>query len=157
MRCPSVSVATIEILKAGHEDMAVVYTEEKKFSKDDVQSLFLSVGWVSGEYPSRLHKALMNSSTVLTAWDSGQLVGLIRVLDDSEMVAYIHYVLVRPSHQGMGIAGEMMKRVKIKYQSYLYLEVMPEERKNASFYQKHGFKVMEDGVAMQLCNFSNKY
>lgn len=99
----------------------------------------------------------MNSSTVLTAWDSGQLVGLIRVLDDSEMVAYIHYVLVRPSHQGMGIAGEMMKRVKIKYQSYLYLEVMPEERKNASFYQKHGFKVMEDGVAMQLCNFSNKY
>lgn len=48
---PNVSVATIKILKAGHEDMAVVYTEEKKFSKDDVQSLFLSVGWVSGSTP----------------------------------------------------------------------------------------------------------
>ena len=157
MRCPSVSVATIEILKAGHEDMAIVYTEEKNFSKDDVQSLFLSVGWVSGEYPSRLHKALMNSSTVLTAWDNGQLVGLIRVLDDSEMVAYIHYVLVRPSHQGMGIAGEMMKRIKTKYQDYLYIEVMPEESKNAFFYQKYDFHIMEDGIPMQICNFLNKY
>ncbi len=33
---------------------------------------------------------------------------------------------------------------------------MPEERKNAAFYEKHGFQVMQDGVAMQLCNFANK-
>lgn len=137
--------------------MSIVYTEEKNFSCEEVQSLFLSVGWISGEYPSRLHKALMNSSTVLTAWDRRQLVGLIRVLDDSEMVAYIHYVLVRPSHQGMGIASEMMKRIKNKYQDYLYLEVMPEESKNAFFYQKYGFHIMKDGVSMQICNFLNKY
>ncbi len=29
---------------------------------------------------------------------------------------------------------------------------MPEERKNAAFYQRFGFKVMEDGVAMQIVN-----
>ena len=29
---------------------------------------------------------------------------------------------------------------------------MSEESKNATFYQKHGFSVMEDGVAMQICN-----
>lgn len=47
-----------------------------------------------------LHKALMNSRTVLTAWDGERLVGLARVLDDSELVAFVHYVLVHPEYQG---------------------------------------------------------
>ena len=37
-----------------------------------------------------------------------------------------------------------------------YIEIMPEESKNAAFYQRFGFKIMEDGVPMQLCNFANK-
>lgn len=94
----------------------------------------------------------MNSSTVLTAWEGERLVGLVRVLDDSEMMAYIHYVLVHSDLQGQGIAGEMIEKIKEKYKNYFYLEVMPEESKNAPFYQKHGFKIMEDGVAMQIMN-----
>ena len=70
--------------------MQLTYTQEKKFTKQQVQELFLSVGWISGTYPERLHKALMNSSTVVTAWDGKKLVGLARVLDDTEMVAYLH-------------------------------------------------------------------
>lgn len=31
--------------------MAIAYTEEKKFTKEQVEALFLSVGWVSGQYP----------------------------------------------------------------------------------------------------------
>ena len=27
------------------------YTDEKKFTKEQTQRLFLSVGWVSGQYP----------------------------------------------------------------------------------------------------------
>lgn len=53
--------------------MNIIYTEEKKFTQEQVQKLFLSVGWVSGQYPKRLHKALMNSSTVITAWDANRL------------------------------------------------------------------------------------
>ncbi len=134
----------------------IEYIEEKKFTVKQVQELFLSVGWVSGQYPTRLHKALMNSSTVISAWDDDKLVGLIRVLDDSELAAYMHYVLVHPDYQGQGIARNMVELVKEKYKDYLYIEVMPEERKNAAFYEKHGFQVMQDGVAMQLCNFANK-
>ena len=47
------------------------------------------------------------------AWDGDRLVGLVRLLDDSE-----------------------------------YIEIMPEESKNAAFYQRFGFKIMEDGVPM---------
>ena len=134
----------------------ITYTEEKKFTQEQVQELFLSVGWVSGEYPIRLHKALMHSSTVVTAWDGDRLVGLARVLDDSEMVAYMHYVLVHPDYHGQGIAGQMIRHVKEKYQHYLYLEIMPEESKNAAFYEKFGFQTMPDGVAMQIFNFGDK-
>lgn len=47
------------------------------------------------------------------AWDGDRLVGLVRLLDDSE-----------------------------------YIEIVPEESKNAAFYQRFGFKIMEDGVPM---------
>lgn len=132
------------------------YTEEKCFTQDQVQELFQSVGWLSAEYPQRLYKALMNSSTVLTVWDEAQLVALTRVIDDSELLAQIHYVLVHPAYHGMGIGGEMIERIKEKYKNYLYIEGMPDDRKNVPFYQKHGFTLMENGAAIQICNFNDK-
>ena len=99
--------------------MKITYTEEKKFTQDAIQRLFLSVGWVSGQYPSRLYKALMHSSTVITAWDGDRLIGLARLLDDSELVAYMHYVLVDPAYHGQGVASAMMEMVKEKYKDYI--------------------------------------
>lgn len=131
------------------------YTEEKKFTKEQVQQLFLSVNWISGKYPERLYKALMNSSTVLTVWDEKKLIGLTRVLDDSEMLAQIHYVLVDPDYQGMGIAGKMIEYIKEKYKDFMYIDGMPEDKKNVPFYQKHGFSLMENGAAIQICNYEN--
>ena len=131
------------------------YTEEKIFTKEPVQQLFLSVNWISGKYPERLYKALMNSSTVLTVWDEKKLIGLTRVLDDSEMLAQIHYVLVDPDYQGMGIAGKMIEYIKEKYKDFMYIDGMPEDKKNVPFYQKHGFSLMENGAAIQICNYEN--
>ncbi|MGN0482834.1 MAG: GNAT family N-acetyltransferase [Lachnospiraceae bacterium] len=37
------------------------------------------------------------------------------LIDDSELVAYIHDVLVDPVYHGRGIAGSMIKMVKEKY------------------------------------------
>ena len=132
-----------------------IYTEEKKFTKEQIQQLFLSVNWVSGKYPERLYKALMNSSTVLTVWDDERLIGLTRVLDDTEMLAQIHYVLVDPAYQGHGIAGKMIEYVKEKYKDFMYIDGMPEDKNNVPFYQKHGFSVMENGAAIQIYNFDN--
>lgn len=134
----------------------IKYTEEKTFTQDQVQELFKSVGWIPAEYPQRLHKALMNSQTVLTAWDGERLVGLARVLDDSELVAFVHYVLVHPEYQGQKIAGNMVEYIRDKYKNYLYIEGMPEDSKNVAFYERHGFHVMEGGTPIQICNFSDK-
>ena len=94
----------------------------------------------------------MHSSTVLTVWDDTKLVGLTRVLDDTAMLAQIHYVLVHPEYQGQGIAGQMIEYIKEKYKDFLYIEGMPEDKKNVSFYEKHGFSVMEHGAPIQICN-----
>ena len=134
----------------------IKYTEEKTFTQDQVQELFKSVGWISAEYPQRLYKALMNSQTVLTAWDGDRLVGLARVLDDSELVAFVHYVLVHPEYQGQKIAGNMVEYIRDKYKNYLYIEGMPEDSKNVAFYERHGFHVMEGGTPIQIYNFSDK-
>lgn len=133
----------------------LIYTEEKKFTKEQVQQLFLSVNWISGNYPERLYKALMNLSTVLTVWDDEKLVGLTRVLDDTEMLAQIHYVLVHPDYQGKCIAGKMIEYIKEKYKNFMYIEGMSEDKNNVPFYTKHGFSVMENGAAIQICNYDH--
>ena len=40
--------------------------------------------------------------------------------------------------------------IKEKYKDYLYINIMPDERQNITFYQKHGFTLLEDGAAMQI-------
>lgn len=155
MKIHCCNVRSVTLIERGKR-MGIIYTEEKYFTQKDVQDLFLSVGWISGQYPSRLYKALMHSPTVITAWEEEKLIGLVRLLDDSEMVAFMHYVLVHPEHQSRRIARTMIKMVQEKYKDYLYIEVMPEDSKNVAFYEKFGFSVMENGVAMQLCNYINK-
>lgn len=92
----------------------------------------------------------MNSSRVISAWDGDRLVGLIRVMDDSELVCFINYVLVHPDYHGQGIAGHLLEMMKEAYKSYLY--IMIGESKNAPFYEKHGFKIKENSLPMQYRN-----
>ena len=134
--------------------MKIMYTDEKRFGVGQTHHLFASVGWESANYPERLHKALMGSDTVFSAWDGERLVGLARVIDDGEMLAYMHWVLVDPEYHGLGIGGHLVELVREKYRDFLFLEVMPEERRNAPFYQGHGFTLMEGAAAMQIVNRS---
>ena len=130
--------------------MTIEYKETKDFTEKEVEQLFLSVNWLSGRYPDRLIKALKGSSLVITAWDGSKLVGLLRGIDDGEMVAFLHYLLVHPDYQGMGIATHLLDMAKEKYKSYLYLNVMPDEKENIPFYERHGFNLLADGAAMQI-------
>lgn len=133
--------------------MKISYKDEKVFTKKDITELFLSVDWkLSASNPDMLYMALINSPTVFTAWHDNKLVGLARVLDDGILTAYIHYVLVNPRYQGRGIASNLVKMIKNKYKDYLYVELMPDEKKNVTFYQNLGFNIVEDGTPMQLCN-----
>ena len=125
----------------------IIYKETNSFTAQQLGSLFNSVGWLSGNYPDQLVQAMENSSTVFSAWSGNELVGLINVLDDSILTAYIHYVLVSPDFQKVGIGRTLVSMVQEKYKNFLYILVMIEDRKNISYYKKFGFTVA-DSVPM---------
>lgn len=49
--------------------MEIEYKQTKDFTADELQKLFLSVHWESGNYPEKLVRAMHNSTRVISAWD----------------------------------------------------------------------------------------
>lgn len=79
---------------------------------------------------------------------------IMKVLKNGQ-IGQLYYVLVNPDYQGMGIAGKMIEYIKEKYKDFMYIEGMLEDKNNVPFYQKHGFSLMENGAAIQICNYDN--
>ncbi len=125
----------------------IQYKTTKEFSENELKDLFLSVNWSSGNYPEKLVIAMENSSSVFTAWDGEKLVGLINVLDDGIMTAYVHYLLINPDFHGRGIGKNLVNYVKEKYKDYLRI-VLIAYNKEIGFYEHCGFTVGEEKAPM---------
>ena len=134
--------------------MNIEYKNIKTFTEGELQRLFLSVKWESGNYPDKLVRAMQNSSYVISAWDGNRLVGLVRALSDGETVAFLHYLLVDPAYQGQHIGDELMKRILTYFENLLYVKVMPSDPKTITFYERYGFKQYDHYSAMVLKQFS---
>ncbi len=133
--------------------MSIEYKHTKEFSSTELQRLFLSVHWESGNYPDKLVRAMKNSSQVISAWDGDKLIGLVRSLDDGETVAFLHYLLVDPAYQGQHIGDELMKQIMQSYDNLLYVKVIPSDPKTIPFYARYGFKQYDNYSAMVRKNF----
>jgi len=53
--------------------MVIKYKKIKDFKEKELQEMFLSVEWDSGNYPKKLKKAIKNSHMVYLAWDNDWL------------------------------------------------------------------------------------
>lgn len=129
---------------------AVIYCVGRRATREQLYQLFHSVGWMSARYVDRMEKAFHNAGMVATAWRQDRLVGLTEVLDDGELTAYMHYLLVEPKEQGKGIGRHLVEMVKEHYKNYLYLVVISEKKEVAVFYEKTGFEAEEDGTVLQI-------
>ena len=132
--------------------MEIIYKDTKTIASKTLENLFLSLEWLSGKYPERLSKAINNSDSVFSAWDGEKLVGLVNVLDDGELTAYIHYLLVDQKYQGKGIGSKLLSMVKEKYKSYLYIVLISETEETIKFYKKNGFQTNKNCYAMNIIN-----
>lgn len=108
------------------------------------------MGWDSGRYPEQLKRGMEHSSQVISAWDGDKLIGLVRGLDDGEMVAFLHYLLVDPAYQGQHIGQERMERILEKYKHMLHVKIMPSDPKTIPFYERFGFVAGGSYTAMEL-------
>jgi len=118
--------------------MALTYKNIKTFDMLQLQDLFLSVNWDSGNYPAKLVQAIGASHGVFTAWDSEMLVGLINVLSDGHMAAYVHYLLVRPEYQANGIGKQLVTMVAEAYADVPH-KVLVAYDTEVGFYERCGF------------------
>ena len=127
--------------------MNIEYRDVKDFNKKDLEDLFLSVDWSSGQYPEKLVVALKNFKTVYSAWDGEKLVGMICAMDDGIMNAYVHYLLVNPDYQGKTIGRTLVEMVKNHYKDYLRIAIIAYD-KEAKFYEHCGFVKSTDSTPM---------
>ena len=97
--------------------MNIIYTDKHNFNKNELEELFLSVGWSSGHYPEKLCIAMKNFDTVFSAYDKDKLVGMVCAMDDGVMNAYVHYLLVNPDYQDQKIGRTLVEMIKEKYES----------------------------------------
>ncbi|MBO4897623.1 MAG: GNAT family N-acetyltransferase [Clostridia bacterium] len=123
--------------------MQIDYKDTHDFSEGELQRLFLSVEWSSGHFPEKLKVAMQNFKTVFSAWDGDKLVGMICVMDDGIMNAYVHYLLVDPEYHGQKIGRTLVDMVKEKYKNYLRIAVIGYDSE-INFYENCGFKKSSD-------------
>ena len=121
----------------------IEYKSKNEFTQEELQRLFLSVEWSSGHFPDKLVKAMQGFRTVFSAYDGDLLVGMICVMDDGVMNAYVHYLLVDPAHQGEGVGRRLVEMVKEKYKDYLRIAVIGYDAE-LSFYENCGFVKSKD-------------
>lgn len=133
--------------------MNIMYKDTKVFTAKELQRLFLSVQWESGNYPEKLVRAMKNSSHVISAWDGNKLVGLIRALDDGETVAFLHYLLVDPAYQGRHIGDALMRHILNCFENLLYIKIIPSDPKTIPFYERYGFRQYDNYSAMVRKHF----
>ena len=127
--------------------MSITYKDTHDFSAKELEELFLSVEWSSGHFPDKLVVAMKNFKTVYTAWDGDKLIGLICAMDDGIMTAYIHYLLVNPAYQGMGIGKRLVEKMKEAYQDYLRIVIVA-YNDEVGFYEACGFEKAKDSSPM---------
>ncbi|KUP27435.1 GNAT family N-acetyltransferase [Kocuria rhizophila] len=74
--------------------------------------LYDAVGWSSyTRHPEDFGPMIRNAWLVISAWDAGELVGLVRVVGDGVTVAYIQDLLVHPAHQRQGTGRALLTEV----------------------------------------------
>jgi len=123
--------------------------------RDALRDLYDAVGWSTYTQDlNRLVTAVEGSHFVVTVWDDECLVGLARALSDDVSIAYIQDILVRPSHQRMGVGRALVNSILERYshvrQKVLLTDDRPEQHQ---FYRSLSFHNTRELVETRLNAF----
>ena len=115
--------------------------ESKNLQLNEIVNLYRSVGWTN--YLKRvdiLQQAYADSLCVLGAYDSDQLVGVIRTVGDGQTIVFVQDIIVLPEYQRKGIGTKLLKAVMDKYKDVYQMEVLTDNTdKTKAFYRSVGF------------------
>jgi GNAT superfamily N-acetyltransferase len=121
------------------EQETIRYSEARDLPIESVVALYSANEWSSAKKPDLLHKALLSSHSLVSAWNDDKLVGLGNAISDGYLVVYYPHMLVLPEYQGRGIGSELMKRLMARYQGF-HQHMLTADGRALDFYRKCGFE-----------------
>ena len=120
--------------------------EYDHFKLDEIVNLYESVGWTNYlERVDTLQEAYANSLCVLGAYDSENLVGILRAVGDGKTIVFIQDILVLPEYQRQGIGSKLLQAVMERYRDVYQMELLTDDtEKTKAFYRSAGFTASDD-------------
>ena len=85
--------------------MAIVFSEERSLDKHQVVELYRANHWSAAGKPDALLNALLNSHSLVSAYDGAKLIGLGNALSDGYLFVYYPHLLILPEYQGRGLGS----------------------------------------------------
>jgi GNAT superfamily N-acetyltransferase len=102
-----------------------------------VAALFAQVGWGERQ-PEHIRAAFEKSSYVIFIYQGAELVAFGRTMDDGCYYAMLVDVVVKPSFQGMGVGGEIVRYLREQLHGYRFVTLTAAVGKD-EFYLKQGW------------------
>lgn len=118
--------------------MTITYQEIREIPIEQILALYQANHWSSANKPQALYNALMNSHSLVSAWDEDKLVGLGNAITDGFLVVYYPHLLVLPDYQRRGIGQSLMKMLMQKYHDF-HQQILVADAQAIKFYQRCGF------------------
>lgn len=116
----------------------ITFSEQRDIAIEQILPLYESNGWSSARKPEALQQALLNSHTLVSAWDGDLLVGIGNAISDGFLVVYYPHLLVKPEYQGQGVGQQIMEILKQRYEG-MHMQMLVADGEAIAFYQKCGF------------------
>jgi GNAT superfamily N-acetyltransferase len=119
--------------------MDIRISDTRNINLEDILILYKANNWSSANKPIELHNGLLNSETLITAWEDKKLVGLGNAISDGHLTVYYPHLLVLPEYQGKGIGKMIFDKMQEKYCDF-HMQMLTADGKSVDFYKKNGFE-----------------
>jgi GNAT superfamily N-acetyltransferase len=131
--------------------MEITIKETKEISTEQIVELYQVNKWSAADKPMILRNALLNSHSLVSAWDNDKLVGVGNAISDGYLVVYYPHLLVHPSYQGGGVGNLIVSRLQEKYKDF-HMQILTADGKAIDFYKKVGFERAGETIPMWKYN-----
>lgn len=129
--------------------MGIYLSDSRDINIEAIIELYRANEWSSANKPEELYKALMNSHSLISAWDADQLVGLGNAISDGYLVVYYPHLLVHPLSQGKGVGRLIMDKMNEIYGGF-HMQMLTADGKSIEFYEKVGFEKAGETQSMWI-------
>ena len=121
------------------KNLSIKISDTRNISIEQIIELYKANQWSSAEKPNQLYNGLMNSHSLITAWDNNRLVGLGNAISDGFLVVYYPHMLVLPTYQGQGVGKMILDKMQEIYRDF-HMQMLTADGRAIDFYKKNGFE-----------------